>query len=62
MIGRMQDEAQALVDSCVAIAYWMRGGAPYNSLLHVTPGERARLSKFIETRLEHEKKNPYPSY
>jgi len=40
----------------------MRGGAPYDKILWMTPGERERMASFIEKRLEVEKKNPNPVY
>jgi hypothetical protein len=58
----MQTEAQVLIDACVNLAYWMRGGVTYRELLYTTPGERDRIASFVERRLETEKKNPYPNY
>ena len=62
MVAGMQDEAQALIDGCVSLAYWMRGGATYGEIMHMTYGERSRLSSFIDKRLEIEKKNLHPCY
>lgn len=58
----MQRAAQSLVDSCVSLAYWMRGGATYGEIMNMTVGERIRVTDFIQRRLEIEKKNPYPCY
>ena len=52
----MQRDAMSLVDSVVALSYWMRGGATYENIMHMTPGERDRLAQFIEKRLEQESK------
>lgn len=62
MVAGMQNEAQILIDGCVSLAYWMRGGATYSEIMHMTYGERSRLSSFVDKRLEIEKKNPYPNY
>ena len=58
----MQDEAQILIDECVTLSYWMRGAITYGEILYTTVGERQRIGKFIEKRLEQEKKNPHPCY
>lgn len=58
----MQRDAEILIDTCVNLAYWMRGGATYDKILWMTPGEKDRMGKFIEKRLAIEKKNPNPVY
>lgn len=52
----MQRDATALVDSVVALSYWMRGAITYDQLMEKTPGERDRIATFIEKRLEQESK------
>lgn len=62
MIGTLQDEAKALIDSVISLAYFMRGGATYEELMNMTYGERDRVSEFIKNRLEQEMKKPTPIY
>lgn len=62
MIDRLQRDAVILIDNVIQMAYFMRGGATYGEIMNMTPGERDRVSTFLDRRLEAEKKNPNPVY
>ncbi len=62
MVGMMQDDARALIDSIISLAYFMRGGITYSELMNMTYGVRDRVETFIKTRLEQESKNLHPNY
>lgn len=62
MIGMLQDDARALIDSIISLAYFMRGGITYSELMNMTSGVRDRVESFIKSRLEQEAKNPNPVY
>ena len=40
----------------------MRGAISYEELMRRTPGERDRISVFLDKRFEVEKNNPHPVY
>ena len=62
MFGRLQKEVQDIIDEAVYLSYYMRGAITYEQVLLRTPGERQRIEKFIEKRLEKEGKKPFPVY
>lgn len=62
MFDRLQNDAVAIVDSCIEMVYFMRGAISYDSMMMKTPGERQRINNFLGRRLEAEKKNPNPIY
>ena len=53
---------QIMIDNILHLVYFMRGSIPYDQMLLTTPGERDRIDRFIERRLEQESKSPYPVY
>ncbi len=62
MFTRMGLEADALTDGIISLVYYMRGAIGYEEMWRRTPGERDRISTFIDKRFEIEKKNPHPVY
>lgn len=62
MFARMQDEVTKLVDSVIELCYFMRGAIGYEEMMLRTPGERDRIGKYIEKRLESQKRSPHPVY
>ena len=63
MFLSLQDEAKMLIKSVVDIAYFMRGGMTYESiLLTMSYAERQIVSEFLKERLEQESKSPHPVY
>ena len=51
-----------LLQSVIELSYFMRGAVPYEMMMLRTPGERQRISDFIERRMKAESKNPNPNY
>ena len=51
-----------LIDECINIAYWMRGGIQYPDTFNLTFFERQRFGTFISDRLENEAKKSFPNY
>jgi hypothetical protein len=62
MIGMMQDEARAIVDNAISLAYFMRGGITYSEIMNLTSGVRDRIEVFLKNRLESEAKSMNPVY
>ena len=62
MIGTLQGDAQALVDSVISLCYFMRGGATYSEMMNMSPGQRDRIRRFVDQRLEEESKSMHPVY
>ena len=58
----LQDDAQALIDSVISLAYFMRGGVTYSELMNMTSGVRDRIENFVKQRLEQESKSLNPVY
>lgn len=51
-----------LIDETIDLVYFMRGSIQYDDMMFRTPGERDRIRKYIERRLDAEKKNDFPNY
>lgn len=62
MFLQLQNDARGLVDAIISIVYYMRGAISYEEMMRRTPGERERISAFLDKRFEAEKKNPHPVY
>ncbi len=62
MFRSLQRQVENLIQECVELAYFMRGACNYDAMLQRTPGERSKMSSFIEKRLEQEAKSPHPVY
>jgi len=62
MFGELRHSSKILLEECVSLAYFMRGGIQYDDLMWRTPVERQVIGKFIKERLETESKRPYPNY
>lgn len=62
MFQNLQKEATNLIDGIISIVYFMRGAISYEELMRRTPGERDRISAFLDKRFETEKNNPHPVY
>lgn len=48
-----------VVDVCMEIAFYMRGGIQYEDAFDLTPAERTRFVGFISKRIEGEMKKPF---
>jgi hypothetical protein len=62
MFQRMNQEVSTIIDGCITLAYFMRGGVQYHALLDTSPAERSSMNEFIEKRLEQESKKMHPVY
>jgi hypothetical protein len=58
----MQRDVEGLIDGIISLVYYMRGAISYEDMMMRTPGERDRISRFLDKRFEAEKKNPHPVY
>jgi hypothetical protein len=55
----MQMQSNAIIDTCIEIAFYMRGGIQYEDAFNLTPAERSRIINFISKRIENEMKKPF---
>ncbi len=62
MFLSLQKEATNLIDGIISLTYFMRGSITYEEMMRRTPGERDRISTFLDKRFETEKNNPHPVY
>ena len=62
MFQQYQAEAKNIIESCINITYFMRGGIQYEDVLLRSPTERELFFDFIKERLEQESKKQYPQY
>ena len=62
MFAALRRESERLIDSILTLIYFMRGSLSYSEAMNMSYAERELVGKFIEKRLEVEKKNPYPVY
>ena len=62
MFSQLQREATAIVETCVQLSWYMRGGVSYDSLLLKTPGERQIIGDFVVNRMESQKGVMHPVY
>lgn len=62
MFATLQRESKRLIDSILTLIYFFRGAISYSEAMNMSFAERDLAGKFIERRLENEKKNPMPVY
>lgn len=62
MFATFQREGERLIESILTLIYFMRGAISYTEAMNMSLAERELAGKFIERRLEVEKKNPSPVY
>jgi len=62
MFGQLGSDISSLIDEAIQLSYFMRGAISYEDMLRRTPGERQRISSFIERRLDGESKKMNPVY
>lgn len=62
MFAALRRESERLIDSILTLIYFMRGSISYSEAMNMSYAERELVGKFIEKRLEVERKNPYPVY
>jgi hypothetical protein len=53
----MDREVKALKEECIRIAWYMRGGIPYDQALELGHDERVIISKIIKENAEASKKS-----
>lgn len=62
LIQRLGKETQQLVRLAIELAYFSRGSLSYDQILGMSAGEREIALEFINERLEHAKKMPFPVF
>ena len=62
MIQQMKNEGQAVIESCISIAYFMRGAIQYDEVLMRCNAERQLMLEFLNNRMEIESKRSNPIY
>ncbi len=63
MILTLQDDAKLLIKNVIDLAYFMRGGMSYETiLLTMSFAERQLVSDFLKERLDQESKSSHPVY
>lgn len=62
MFAQLQDDVQGIVDGVIELCWFMRGAISYEEMMLRTLGERQRIARFIEKRLESQKNMMYPIY
>lgn len=62
MFATLQRDGERLIDSILTLIYFFRGAISYSEAMNMSYAEREIAAKFIEKRLESEKKNPHPVY
>lgn len=62
LIQRLGKETQQLVRLAIEIAYYSRASLSYDQVLAMSAGEREIALEFINERLEHAKKMPFPVF
>ncbi len=62
MFDSLQRESHQLLNSVIALIYFMRGAVSYSEAMNMSYTERQVIDDYLERRLDVEKKNPYPVY
>lgn len=62
MFQELHSASKSLLEECVSLAYFMRGGIQYEDLMWRSPVERQVMASFIEDRLKSESKKTHPIY
>ena len=62
MFHRLRDETRGLLKEITSLVYFMRGAIQYESMITMTPVERAIISDFVKERLEQERDKVHPIY
>lgn len=62
MMQQLGREIKGLIESCLELAWFYRGGISYDGFLHLSAGERAAALEFINKRMESVQKSTYPVY
>ncbi len=55
-------ETDMIVETIIELVYFMRGAISYEEMMWRTPGERQRISQFIQKRLESQKGSMSPVF
>lgn len=62
MFSTLRGDIERTVDSILELCWFMRGSIGYEEMMLRTSGERQRIGKFIERRLESQKNSFNPVY
>ena len=59
MYKEMEMHTNSIIDACIEISFYMRGGVQYEDAFNLTPAERSRMVGFISKRIDNELKKPF---
>lgn len=59
---QMVNDANAIVVNAQKLAWYMRGGVPFNDIMNMSNQEVANLNKIVEENLETTKKSRLPFF
>lgn len=62
MFDTLSRGARNIIKEAINLTYFMRGAITYTELMHMTPGERALVSEFLNDRMESESRRAVPIY
>ena len=62
MFQGLQRGADNLIDSVIALIYFMRGAVSFDDAMALPPGIRQRMTFFLENRIKEEKGKMHPVY
>lgn len=62
MITQLGREVKNLIESCLELSWYYRGGVSYSEFLHLSAGERSAALDFINERMKKIAKSQYPVY
>lgn len=58
----MEQEANNIRESCLKLAWYMRGGATYDQILSMTLNERNMINELAKDNMETTKKSGLPFF
>jgi hypothetical protein len=62
MVDRMDQEADSIRQQSLKMSWYMRGGATYNDVMHMSFRERTLISDLIKENLETTKTSKLPFF
>lgn len=62
MVENMDQEANAIREEALKMAWYMRGGITYDQVLNLSSSERSSVGKIIKDNLETTKKSGLPFF
>lgn len=62
LIDRYDKDVLDIKNSCLTLAWYMRGGVSYNDLMNMSNEERDAINKIVEKNLETTKSSGLPFF